>query len=253
MCYSYENVRSGKRDVHLFLCTSRQTRDEMPLFHENTDTAEFDQFMQNIPRESISVCGKTYRCQSTANGDLFWSTKGDVGHSSRDCNVDMLVAAAHANNCNVSRQYKSVPVDCLRENPILRRTGRQRRCRCAGRGDVRHALHGGGALEVRREGVSSTRTRTIRPTWRTTAAWRSCTSRWRRNRMHPRFPLRSLLPCLLLPRPLCKRLHPRFLPPPGEMTSVTPERAWTACTLSTREQKRARAAWTRTVPSWTTS
>ena len=92
----------------------------MPLFHEETDTAEFDQFMQNIPRESVSVCGKTYKCHATATGDVFWSSDPkSAGHSSRDCNVDMLVAAAHANNCNVSRQYKSVPANCLRENPIL--------------------------------------------------------------------------------------------------------------------------------------
>lgn len=92
----------------------------MPLFHENTDTVEFDQFIQNMPRGSVSVCGKTYKCQSTSSGDVYWSSdpKSD-GHTSRDCNVDMLVAAAHANNCNVSRQYKSIPTDCIRENPIL--------------------------------------------------------------------------------------------------------------------------------------
>ena len=92
----------------------------MPLFHDETDTAEFDQFMQNVPRDSMSVCGKTYKCQSTATGDVFWSSDPkSAGHGSRHCNVDMLVAAAHANNCNVSRQYKSIPVNCLRENPIL--------------------------------------------------------------------------------------------------------------------------------------
>lgn len=72
----------------------------------------------NIPRDSITVCGKTYRCQSTANGDAFWSTEGDVGHGSRECKVDILAAAAHANNCNAP---SSVPADCLRKNAILRK------------------------------------------------------------------------------------------------------------------------------------
>jgi hypothetical protein len=104
----------------VFFFVSVRENVKMPLFHEETDTAEFDQFMQNMPRDSVSVCGKTYKCHSTATGDVFWSSDPkSAGHSSRDCNVDMLVAAAHANNCNVSRQYKSIPANCLRENPIL--------------------------------------------------------------------------------------------------------------------------------------
>lgn len=208
----------------------------MPLFHENTDTAEFDQFMQNIPRESISVCGKTYRCQSTANGDVFWSTKGDVGHSSRDCNVDMLVAAAHANNCNVSRQHKSVPADCLRENPILRgQDGSAVQVRdaatydmpsmveahwkCVAKGVVNEDTHdpshvedhGGVALlhlKVEEGGMEETTTPASSSSSSTVAA----------------------------PSPASA---PRDDDAPASMKEEQTPRAWTTCTLSTREQKRA--------------
>ena len=83
-----------------------------------TERTEFDEFMANIPRDTINACGKTYSCKEL-DGKSFWSSDPkSAGASARTCNVDMLVAAAYANNCTMHRM--STPVHCNRHNPILK-------------------------------------------------------------------------------------------------------------------------------------
>lgn len=82
-----------------------------------TERTEFDEFMANIPRDTINACGKTYNCKEL-DGKSFWSSdRKSAGASARSCNVDMLVAAAYANNCTMHRM--STPTHCNRHNPIL--------------------------------------------------------------------------------------------------------------------------------------
>ena len=225
----------------------------MPLFHEETDTAEFDQFMQNIPRESVSVCGKTYKCQSTATGDVYWSSDPKSnGHSSRECNVDMLAAAAHANNCNVSRQHKSIPSDCLRENPILADAGGktvqvrddatydmpsivEAHWRCVAKGVVHEGTHDPSHVEDH-GGVALLHLKT-------------------EAHAHAPAPAPALAPA---PEPaFAPAPEPAFAPAPAPafapafapasapaygMTAQESSRAWTTCSIPSREQKRACSA-----------
>ena len=194
----------------------------MVLFHENTDTAEFDHFMRNIPRESISVCGKTYRCQSTGTGEVYWSSdpNGTNGRSSRDCNVDMLVAAAHANNCNVSRQHKSVPADCLRENPIL--------------------ADGEGAAVQVRDAATYDMPSMVE------AHWKCVPSGTVNENTHDPTHVEDHGGVALLrlskevtPRLTASAPAPSFSTPAPAPSVSEPSRAWTTCNMRSHEQKRA--------------
>lgn len=82
----------------------------------------FSSAFASLPRSSWTVCGSTYSCRATKDGQSYWSTAplGEEDVPSRACKVDVLAALAYANDgCSVQGVERSAPRACKESHPIL--------------------------------------------------------------------------------------------------------------------------------------
>lgn len=87
--------------------------------HEERD--DFARYVDDMSSNSVTVCDTTYTCRRLANGS-FWSSdpKHEAEPESRECRLDVLAAAAHANRCDVRKTLRSTPEGCMSERPMLK-------------------------------------------------------------------------------------------------------------------------------------
>ena len=84
------------------------------------DNDEFGRYVSDMSGNSVTVCNTTYTCRRLSNGN-FWTSdpKHDGEPESRECRLDILAAAGHANNCDVRKTIQSTPEACTDKRPFL--------------------------------------------------------------------------------------------------------------------------------------